>query len=286
MSGPEIVLDPDRLASTSRRLCETFGIPFLHPFQIETGQNILQKRSTILDVPTGSGKTLAFFYALFYYWWPGNTERDSCQKKIIVIISPLVALMQAQVVDLLSKQIPAVAIYSEVPERARLLKELSSGKYRVCLVGPETALSPAFGEVTADAKFRQRVICLVIDEVHAISEWGTDDFRPEFASIGSLRPRFPPGTPILAASATLPTDVILDIQEKLGLPADCARVMLSNAKPNVALSVRRMKHPEDTMADLLCLLPPTAARPSDIPVTLIYVNGRTDAEDIQDFFQD
>ncbi|EDQ99113.1 uncharacterized protein LACBIDRAFT_335334 [Laccaria bicolor S238N-H82] len=82
--------------SLSFELCETFGIPFLHPFQIETGQNILQKRSTILDVPTRSGKTLAFFYALFYYWWPGNTERDSCQKKIIVIISPLVALMQAQ----------------------------------------------------------------------------------------------------------------------------------------------------------------------------------------------
>ncbi|EDR03512.1 uncharacterized protein LACBIDRAFT_331551 [Laccaria bicolor S238N-H82] len=97
MSSTEIILDPEHLASTSRRLCETFAIPFLHPFQIQTGQNILQKHSTILDVPTGSGKTLAFFYALFYHWWPGNTERDSCQKKIIVIISPLVALMQAQI---------------------------------------------------------------------------------------------------------------------------------------------------------------------------------------------
>ena len=54
----------------------------------------------------------------------------------------------------------------------RSVQELASGKYRVCIVGPDTAQSPAFGEDTADAKFCKRVICLGIDEVHAISEWG------------------------------------------------------------------------------------------------------------------
>lgn len=134
----------------------------------------------------------------------------------------------------------------------------------------------------ASPKFRKDCLCLVIDEAHAISEWGTEDFRADYADIGLLRSRLAPGTPIVAASATLPPDVILDIQQKLTLTTDCARVAISNAKPNVALSVCTIKFPEDSFADLVGLIPAGATTRADIPVTLVYVNNRTDAEDIQD----
>lgn len=157
------------------------------------------------------------------------------------------------------------------------------GKFRVAIVGPETAKTTQFSQlVHSQDIFRNNCICKVVDEAHAVTEWGTDDFRPAYAEIGILRTRLRPGTPILAASATLPDSIIRDLQHKLGLDSDSARIMVSNAKPNVALSVRIIKYPEDTLADLLALIPPNAATPDDIPMTIIYVNGRTDAEDIQD----
>ncbi|KAJ7197346.1 hypothetical protein B0H12DRAFT_1245054 [Mycena haematopus] len=107
---PLTELDPAKLENASRNLCSLFNVPSLHPYQVETGQNTLKGRSTLLDVPTGGGKTLAFWYPLFYFWAPGNTDED-CQK-IILVVGPLTALLEAQAADLTEKGVPAVAISS------------------------------------------------------------------------------------------------------------------------------------------------------------------------------
>ncbi|KAJ6530907.1 hypothetical protein B0H10DRAFT_2248029 [Mycena sp. CBHHK59/15] len=91
---PVATLDPEMLKLAEQMLCAVFDIPSLHPHQIEVGQNILKGITTILDVLTGSGKTFAFWYALFYRWQPGNTDAHS--QKIVLVVGPLVALMEAQ----------------------------------------------------------------------------------------------------------------------------------------------------------------------------------------------
>lgn len=95
MPTPE-PLDEARLEQTERRLCNIFNLPSLYDHQRQPGRLILSGRSVILDVPTGGGKTVAFLYALFYHWWLGKVEADE-NAKILFIISPLIALMQAQV---------------------------------------------------------------------------------------------------------------------------------------------------------------------------------------------
>ncbi len=126
----------------------------------------------------------------------------------------------------------------------------------------------------------------MIDEGHSISEWGTDDFRRDYSiAPGLLRGRLPAGVPVLLASATLPRDVITDIQATVGLTDMCRRISLSNEKPNIALSVRLLQHPEDSFADLMALIPSDATSPNDIEQTIIYVNGRMTAELIEEFFR-
>ncbi|EIM79071.1 uncharacterized protein STEHIDRAFT_116811 [Stereum hirsutum FP-91666 SS1] len=210
-------------------------------------------------------------------------EEDEKTAKILYIISPLIALMEAQANDLNTKGIPSVCIHSKTQNKEQLMKDLGLGKFRIAIVRPETAFTAQFLQLVYSSDiFRDSCICKVVDEAHVVTEWGTDDFRPEYARIGTLRARLLPGTPILAVSATFPEAVIRDLQQKLGLDNDCAQVMVSNAKPNVALSVRIIQHPEDSMADLLSLIPHDASTADNIPITIIYVNGRTDAEDIQD----
>ncbi|KAJ7429455.1 P-loop containing nucleoside triphosphate hydrolase protein [Mycena galericulata] len=282
---PVATLDPERLRKAAESLCNVFGITSLHPHQEEAGQNVLKGISTFLDVPTGGGKTLAFWYALFYHWQPGNIEED-CQK-IVLVVGPLVALMEAQAKNLNEKGIPAVAITGRSPNIDELLTDLGKNKYRVGLVGPEMALSTQFhAKVLNQIEFTQNIICLVIDELHCIWEWGNDDFRPEYREIVSLAARLPTGLPILGASATAPELVIKDILENLGLPQDCARVQVSNEKLNVSLSVQILQHEPDTFADLLLLFSEEETGPDDFPQTLIYGNNRQDVEKIQDFLRD
>ncbi|KAJ6542878.1 P-loop containing nucleoside triphosphate hydrolase protein [Mycena capillaripes] len=233
---PVTTLDPERLKNAAQTLCDIFGIAALHPHQEKAGQNILKGISTLLDVPTGGGKTIAFWYALFYHWQPGNTDVDA--QKIVLVVGPLVALLQSQARTLNDKGIPAVAneplpagaqISSRTDHSILLLfynsvcQDLGQNKFRVGLVGPEMALSPQFHKhVLNQIPFTKNIICLVIDELHCICEWGTDDFRPEYAEIVKLVGRLPTGLPILGATATAPIDVIKDILANLGLPEDCA----------------------------------------------------------------
>jgi hypothetical protein len=60
--------------------------------------------------------------------------------------------------------------------------------------------------------------------------------------------------------------------EKVGLNSDTVRIELSNAKPNIALSVRILQCPKDSYLDLISLIPLHATTPEDIPQTLVYSN--------------
>ncbi|KAJ7576749.1 P-loop containing nucleoside triphosphate hydrolase protein [Mycena floridula] len=241
---PEAQLDPERLLSALENLCKVFGVPSLRYFQTQASQNILLGIDTVLDILTGGGKTLAFYLTLFYYIDSLDSIEDC--KKIIL--------------------------------------DLAANKYRVGFLGPETAVGVDFhSKVLREEDFSHNVIAVIVDEAHCISEWGTDDFRPEFAQIASLRSRLPCGVPFLAASATLPPEVCADIKSKLGFSSESKTIAVSNAKPNVALSVCTLVHPRKDYADLLTLFPPDLTRVEDFPQTLIYVNSHLEAEYIQDF---
>jgi superfamily II DNA helicase RecQ len=84
------------------------------------------------------------------------------------------------------------------------------------------------------------------------------------------------------ASATLPEHILDDVRQKLQLSASAKMVQLTNARPNVALSVRSMRFDNYSMADLRFLIPSGASKPDDIDISLVYCNRRTVCEDAVD----
>ncbi|KAJ6533362.1 P-loop containing nucleoside triphosphate hydrolase protein [Mycena sp. CBHHK59/15] len=266
------------------KLCEVFRVPTLRIHQIDTGQNVLKGISTILDVPTGGGKTLAYWYPLFYYWAPGNTD-ENCQK-IILVVGLLTALMQSQASRLAVKGVPAVAITSARIINDNYLQDVGDNKYCIVFVSPEMVITSKFQDLVLSSKaFSENIICQVIDEGHGISKWGNDDFRPEFSQLHILLGRLPSGLPVVVGSATMPRDVILDILAKLRLRADCEHISVSNAKPNITLSMRILQHPQDTFADLMTTFSRDFDGPKDFPQTLIYAGGCIEVEKMQDFLR-
>ncbi|KAF9537136.1 hypothetical protein CPC08DRAFT_594868, partial [Agrocybe pediades] len=114
----------------------------------------------------------------------------------------------------------------------------------------EIAISNEFlRSVLSKKSFTDSVRVVNIDEAHCISEWG-GTFRKDYSQLGTLRGRFPKTICFQVASATLPEHVLDSIKSTLRLSKDTKAIRLTNERPNIALSVRTMRHSKDSKADL------------------------------------
>ncbi|XP_072225648.1 ATP-dependent DNA helicase Q5 [Leuresthes tenuis] len=164
-------------------------------------------RDVFVCMPTGAGKSLC-------YQLPAVLAEG-----ITLVISPLIALIQDQVVRLKELNIPACSINSKIPagERRLILADLgsSSPKLKLLYITPEMVASPSFQPCLTDLCSRGLLSYLAVDEAHCVSQWG-HDFRPDYLKLGELRARLP-GVPCLALTATAPKNVQADIAQSLRL---------------------------------------------------------------------
>jgi ATP-dependent DNA helicase RecQ len=180
-------------------LHEIFGYPEFRPLQAKIIANILRKRDSLAVMPTGSGKSLC--YQLPATLFPGLT----------VVVSPLIALMEDQVLELREWGIPAVYLNSTLShsEYIDTKAQIRACQVKLLYAAPETLLRPETMVLLEDC----RVDCLVIDEAHCISEWG-HDFRPEYRQLAGLRAHLPQAV-TLAVTATATQRVRQDIKKSL-----------------------------------------------------------------------
>lgn len=114
-----------------------------------------------------------------------------------------------------------------------------------------------FAKLFKDSGFTSKIIALVFDEAHCISQWGS--FRPEFRELGRLR-HLVRGVPIHLTSATLPDHVLNDVLKTTHISRkDLYTMHRSNERPNVYIAVREIKHALGSFADLDFLVDDWAA---------------------------
>ncbi|MBN1669233.1 MAG: DNA helicase RecQ, partial [Anaerolineales bacterium] len=204
----------------SQLLQQTFGYPSFRPLQKEIIANVLRKRDTLAVMPTGSGKSLC--YQLPALLFSGLT----------VVVSPLIALMEDQVLELREFGIPAAYLNSTLNHREYIetAARVRTGEIRLLYAAPETLLRPE----TLVLLEQVSVDCLVIDEAHCISEWG-HDFRPEYRQLAGLRARLPHAA-TLSVTATATQRVRQDIKASLGV-TDANEFISSFDRENLHLSV-------------------------------------------------
>jgi ATP-dependent DNA helicase RecQ len=219
-----------------------FGFSTFRPGQEEAIRSILSGKDTLAILPTGAGKSLI-------YQLPASLE----QKKLTLVISPLIALMKDQSESLHSRGISAEFCNStqDEVEQMKIISAAVRGELRVLLVSPERALSPSFLRVFA----QMDLAYLVVDEAHCVSQWG-HDFRPEYRQIHLLREKHPIGNfPILALTATATLKVRTDVQSALGM-TDPKVVLSTFYRPNLKFKVEYPVTERDKADRLLELLEP------------------------------
>jgi ATP-dependent DNA helicase RecQ len=207
----------DPLAPARELLRSKFGYADFLPGQSEPLAAVLAGRDVLAVMPTGSGKSLL-------YQLPAAMDAG-----LVVVVSPLIALMRDQLRALADKNVPAVALHSaqDDAEAVAAKAALASGRARLLYLAPERLAL----EGTETLLRKNRVFLFAVDEAHCISHWG-HEFRPDYRDLGAVARRL--GAPVLAVTATAGPRTRDDIVRAL-FPRPPAIFLRSFARPNLAL---------------------------------------------------
>ncbi len=201
-----------------------FGLKAFRPGQLDVINTVLAGQDCLCVMPTGGGKSLC-------YQLPAIV-RDG----VVLVVSPLIALMQDQVEQLTALGLRATFVNSAIDsqEQAVRLDDMAAGAYDLVYVAAERFRSPRFLEAVAQTGLQ----LLAIDEAHCISEWG-HDFRPDYARLGQHRAKLG-NPPTIALTATATAEVRADISNQLNLN-DPAVFVTGFARPNLHLAVSQQR---------------------------------------------
>ena len=249
------------LARADEILRSRFGFDAWRPLQREIVAAVLSGRDTLAVLPTGGGKSLC-------YQIPALVREE-----LVLVVSPLIALMRDQIYGLGELGVSAIALNSELDpaEWRRAAAEIREGRTRILYAAPEAMGSERFA-----ALLEARPPCLVaVDEAHCISQWG-HDFRPEYRRLAELRRRLPEAV-FLAVTATATGRVREDIAESLGL-REPERFLASFDRPNLRISVEPKAGARKRLVEL------ARSRPHDAGI--VYCLSRKGAEDAAALLRD
>lgn len=206
-------------------LQRVFGYSSFRPGQEALIDGVLSGRDVFGIMPTGGGKSMC--YQLPALLLPGIT----------LVISPLISLMQDQVMALKAAGIPAAYINRTLSgaQMQAVYRNLLAGRYKLVYVSPERLNYEGFGNIAS----RLPISFISVDEAHCISQWG-QDFRPSYLRIVNFISNLPRRPVVGAFTATATKQVRQDVERILQL-RNPVRTVTGFDRPNLYFEVI---HPE------------------------------------------
>ncbi|MDH6055648.1 RecQ family ATP-dependent DNA helicase [Umezakia ovalisporum] len=246
---------------------QIWGHDDFRPPQGEIVRSLLAKKDAVIIMPTGSGKSICFQLPALL------------QTGLTLVVSPLVALMENQVQELLERQQKVALLHSELPshQRRSTLRALERQQIRLLYLSPETLLSAPVWEKLSHPQLQ--INGLVVDEAHCLVHWG-DTFRPAYSRLGAVRPGLltskPPGTKISIAAFTATADPSAQKAIQTILQLEQPEIFRLNPyRPNLHPTVRIAWTPRSRKQQLLKFIQSRSQQSG-----LIYVRTRQDSENI------
>lgn len=141
-------------------------LPFqLNPEQIESISEFALGKDVFVSLPTGYGKTLCYTLLPRVFDNLRSVENSS----IILVVSPLIALMEEQVMSVQSLGISAIYV-SDVKSRDR--QQIQAGMFQVIFVSPEALFcSTVWRRMLCTDLYRTNLVGFIVDEAHCVKTW-------------------------------------------------------------------------------------------------------------------
>ena len=191
----------------------TYGFNNFREYQKDIINDILDKNNVFAILPTGGGKSLLYQFPATY------------SKKITVVVSPLISLMNDQCEFLNSKNIKCACLNSEVTINYDDLKNMS-----LIYTTPEFIS----GKINLLLKLQEFIGLFAIDEAHCVSQW-SHDFRECYQKLNIIKQTFP-NIPLLAVTATA-TPRVLDEMYKFLHVTEAVEYSLGTRRDNLAIKI-------------------------------------------------
>ena len=222
-------------------LQDNFGFAeFRSPFQENAIRSLLPRdRDVYVCLPTGGGKSLC-------YQLPTLAHSAG----LTIVVSPLIALINDQILHLKKKNIRAETINSTLSKSAlsKIVDDLAYGvriddPIRFVYVCPETLKTEKFMRAISGQVRMKRILYIAVDEAHCVSQMG-HDFRKDYLLIGNfvknLRQQMGAGTnlPVIALTATATKEVRLDIERHCHLSDNYLNIVGSTFRDNLFYDVK------------------------------------------------
>jgi ATP-dependent DNA helicase RecQ len=225
-----VVISETEVLAALRRY---WGYSSFRPLQERIVRSLLDGHDACVVMPTGGGKSLCY-----------QLPAALLSGKTVIVVSPLIALMQDQVMQLGQMGIEAALLNSSLSDdqQSKVINQAGEGRYRLLYLSPERLARPD----TIEWLKRVPISMFAIDEAHCISEWG-HEFRPEYRQLNSLRNAFP-NQPIAAFTASATRQVRHDIIDQLKLRSP-HKYIASFHRPNLSYIVKECA--SGTQSDLL-----------------------------------
>lgn len=246
-----------------KQLKESFGLLSFRKGQREIIEAVLSGADALAVLPTGGGKSLCYQFPAVYL------------KKLVVVISPLIALMKDQVSSLKKRGLEAGCLYSgqSEEEKRQIFSKINQGGPFILYLSPERVQKEGFQKWVIN----RSIALFAVDEAHCVSQWG-HDFREEYAELKTLK-TLRPDVPILALTASATPMVLDDVAKNLQLVRP-QRMVHGFYRSNLYYQVEACLDDDEKLKMLL-----QALRQNSTGRILIYCGTRKVTEELAAFLQ-
>ena len=218
------------MANVSEILRTIFGFDDFRPGQQEIVDTVIGGKNVLAIMPTGGGKSLC-------YQLPALARTG-----VVLVVSPLIALMRDQVRALQAVGVVAGALTSaNTNEETQYVYDmLENGSLKLLYLAPERLGSSA----TYALLKRYNISMIAVDEAHCVSQWG-HDFRPDYLKIGELRRTL--DVPLSAFTATADAETRQEIVDRLFDGIAPVTFLRGFDRPNIHLAFEIKNNPRQQM---------------------------------------
>lgn len=237
--------------------------------QKETVKRILCGQSTLLISPTGFGKSLCYQLAAYCFW--------KMKKLITIVISPLISLMQDQLLNL-PPCLKAVCLNSSQSdkEKSNSINAIITCQAQVLFLSPECIVN-GFHSINFESFSRVAFVC--IDEAHCLAEW-SNNFRPSYLHLFKILHYKLNIKTILSMTATANKETIQIICKNLQLNSTTDVLGSTRVPDNLVLTVSKENNKIVALIELLQSEPFKS-----LNSIIIYCTRREQTEQIESYIR-
>ena len=136
--------------------------------QQEVVVNFVQGRDVFVSLPTGSGKSLCYAVLPWTFDCLRSIPKPS---SIIIVVSPLIALMKDQVSSFMKKGLSAVYV-GEQSSNDDKIAQIHGGQYQVVFFSPELLLTDeTWRDMLQTSVYKENLVGFIVDEAHCVKKW-------------------------------------------------------------------------------------------------------------------